>query len=97
MMAFTSHELSVPGVEPARRRRPHPRRGRNQVAGVELGRSAELSALPPCPANLVGDGGALERELDRAREIAFFVGPLSEVSEYLRLAARQAELPECTE
>src|SRR5207245_8293288 len=36
-MAFTSHELSVPGVEPARRRRPHPRRGRNQLAGVEAG------------------------------------------------------------
>src|SRR4051794_21091319 len=64
---------------------------------LELGGIGELSALPPCPANLVGDGGALERELDRAREIALSVGLLREVSEYLCLTARQAELPECTE
>ena len=61
---------------------------------LELGGTVELSAFPPCPIDLVGDGGALERELDRAREIALSVGLLREVSEYLRLAARQAELLE---
>jgi hypothetical protein len=55
------------------------------------------TALPPCPANLVRDRGALKCELDRAREIALSVGLLREVSEYLGLAARQAELPKCTE
>src|SRR5436190_23309966 len=64
---------------------------------LEFGGGGELSALPPSPVNLVGDRGALKGEFDRAREIALFVGFLREVSQYLCLAARQAELPECTE
>jgi hypothetical protein len=64
---------------------------------LELGGPRELSTLPPCPADLVGYRGALEPELDRAREIALSMGLLREVCEYLGLTATQAELPECTE
>ena len=64
---------------------------------LEFGGTSELSALPPCPADLVGNRGALKGELDRAREVALSVGLLREVSEYLGLAARQAELPKYTE
>jgi hypothetical protein len=77
---------------------------RMTFGGIELsqlafkrGGAVELSALPPCPANLLRDGGALKGELDRVREIAFCVGLLGEVSECLCLATREAELPERTE
>jgi hypothetical protein len=63
---------------------------------LEFG-GGELSALPPSPVNLAGDRGAFKGEFDRAGEIALSVGLLREVSEYLCLAARQAELPERTE
>ena len=55
----------------------------SSALALELGGTGELSALPPCPANLVRDRGALKRELDCAREIALFVRLLREVCEYL--------------
>jgi hypothetical protein len=64
---------------------------------LEFGGGGELPALPQSPVNLVGDRGALKCEFDRPREIALSVGLLREVSEYLGLAARQAELAKCTE
>ena len=64
---------------------------------IELGGIAKLACLPPFPVHRVGDFGALERKLARERQIAVFVRLLRQVSEYLGLAARQAELPECTE
>ena len=64
---------------------------------LEPGRTTELACLPPCPAQIMGDGGALERKLGRERQIVVFVGLVREVPEYLGLTAGQAELPEYTE
>src|SRR4029077_11388093 len=64
---------------------------------LELGGTGELSALPPGPANLVGDRGALERELERARKIALFLVLDRQVPEHLGLTTREAQPPKRTE
>jgi hypothetical protein len=56
---------------------------------LEPGGIAGLACLPPFPVHLVDDCGALERELDRERQMVFSVGLLRQVSEYLASPRRR--------
>ena len=64
---------------------------------LERGSTLELAALPPCPANLVGDRGALKPELDREREIALPWGLSARYPSTCASPRGEARLSECTE